>query len=160
MFKNMFKFMGRKDIVKEVDNKVVNVVYKQKTHKIINYIASYKPEEKVEHSNIFILKANLPSQLLIKGEESTVVATGMSIKLPLNCYGILMLKVDGLILQGGIVILTHKDVAEIKINVKNPSNMKRVVIQNNQVIAELFIINNLYTNSFVQVKRFDSEVTK
>lgn len=157
MFKNMFKFMGRKDIVKEVDNKIV---YKQKTHKIINYISSYKPEEKVEHSNIFILKANLPSQLLIKGEESVVVATGMSIKLPLNCYGILMLKVDGLILHGGIVILTHKDVDEIKINVKNPSNMKRVTIQNNQVIAELFIINNLYTNSFVQVKTFDSEVTK
>lgn len=162
MFKNIFKFMSKKDIVivKEVDNKVVNVVYKRNTHNIINYIAGYKPEEKVEHSNIFILKASLPSQLLIKAEESHIIATGMSIKLPLNCYGILMLKVDGLILQGGIAVLTPNDTNEIKIHVKNPSNQKRVTIQNNQVIAELFIINNSYTNSFVQVKRFDSEVTK
>ena len=160
MFKNMFNFMRRKDIVKEVDNKVVNVVYKRNTHKIINYIAGYKPEEKVEHSNIFILTANLPSQLLIKAEESTVISTGMRIKLPLHCYGLLMLKVDGLILQGGIAVLTHNDTAEIKINVKNPSSQKRLTIVNNQVIAELFIINNLYTNSFVQVKRFASEVTK
>lgn len=150
MFDKLLKFMGKKDKVK--------VVTKYINPNIINVVAEHMPEPINKCNTIFNLKANLDALLILKGEESATLATGLSIKLPKNCCAIVSLKIDGLIIPTGFTIITPDHTTEIKIPVKNMSQQKRVSIYNNQVIAELFIIN-LYTPEFVRAKRL-SEVTK
>ena len=150
MFDKLLKFMGKKDKVK--------VVTKYINPNIINVVAEHMPEPINKCNTIFNLKACLNSMLLIKGEESTVLSTNTCIKIPQNCCGIVTLKIEGLIIPSGFLVITPDHTTDIKIPVKNMSQQKRVSIYNNQVIAELFIIN-LYTPEFVRAKRL-SEVTK
>ena len=150
MFDKLLKFMGKKDKVKVVTEYI--------NPNIINIVAEHMPEPINKCNTIFNLKANLDALLILKGEESATLATGLSIKLPKNCCAIVSLKIDGLIIPAGFTIITPDYTTEIKIPVKNMSQQKRVSIYNNQVIAELFIIN-LYTPEFVRAKRL-SEVTK
>jgi len=150
MFDKLLKFMGKKDKVKVVTEYI--------NPNIINVVAEHLPEAINKCNTIFNLKVSLNAMLLIKGEESAILSTNTCIKIPQNCCGIVTLKTDGLIIPSGFVVITPDHTTDIKIPVKNMSQQKRVSVYNNQVIAELFIIN-LYTPEFVRVKRLN-EVTK
>lgn len=150
MFDKLLKFMGKKDKVKVVTEYI--------NPNIINIVAEHMPEPINKCNTIFNLKANLSSMLIIKGEESAILPTNLSLKLPKNCCAIISLKVDGLVIPSGFTVITPDHTTEIKIPVKNTSTQKRVTLYNQQVIAELLIVS-LYTPEFIRVKRLN-EVTK
>ena len=150
MFDKLLKFMGKKDKVKVVTEYI--------NPNIINIVAEHIPDSTNKCNTIFNLRANLGALLILKGEESATLATGLSIKLPKNCCAIVSLKIDGLIIPSGFTIITPDHTTEIKIPVKNISSQKRITIYNDQIIAELLIVS-LYTPEFIRVKRLN-EVTK
>lgn len=140
-------------------NKKIKTTYKHKTFffglpkkskkeaPVVNIKCTYLPERKTDGAAAYDLVAQLNTPtLLFKAGETMLVPTGLSIEIPKEKCGLILIR-SGLSinsplgLANGVGLIDSDYRGEIKIPLRNYSATKRYSINNGDRVAQLLIID-------------------